>query len=92
MCPLPFQVLVLCFAVFLGSWSPLSWSIGYGRVSSGAAPAVPLTPSPAPLVGPIGPQVETETDAYATPNSKTARTLYFFICVLNENHIKLIIS
>lgn len=68
------QVLVLCFAVFLGNWTPSSLNIGYSTSSSmsmngGASlfsnPRL-LQPSPR-----MGPSVQNpKVDAYSTPNSK----------------------
>ncbi|KAK3602981.1 hypothetical protein CHS0354_016796 [Potamilus streckersoni] len=70
------MVLVLCFAVFLGSWSP---SLNLGYSSSSANMAVPgygvpfvgspqlLKPSPM-----MGPAVESaKVDSYSTPNMKS---------------------
>ena len=70
-----FQVLVMCFAVFLGSWSPSSLSIGYSSVSS---VPIPVAPQQHPVSGlgvaPQQPQAKDPTvgayGAYATPNSK----------------------
>ncbi|KAK3097662.1 hypothetical protein FSP39_011872 [Pinctada imbricata] len=67
------MVLVLCFAIFLGSWSPSSLNIGY---SYGHAPvdgasffANPRLMNPSPM---IGPSVQNaKVDAYTTPNMKS---------------------
>ncbi|KAL3881804.1 hypothetical protein ACJMK2_028196 [Sinanodonta woodiana] len=70
------MVLVLCFAVFLGSWSP---SLNFGYSASSTKMAVPgygvpfvggpqlLKPSPM-----MGPAVESaKVDSYSTPNMKS---------------------
>ena len=56
------QVLVLCFAMFLGSWSPTTM-IGYKQIGPVAMPTnnkVPMGPEPK----------DPTVDVYATPNSK----------------------
>ena len=67
-----FQVLVLCFAIFLGgSWSPSSLNIGYS--SSAPMPSYTYL-SPLKHTGPMGPElkdVRVDADAYSTPNSKS---------------------
>ena len=64
------QVLVLCFAVFLGSWSPTSLNIGYSTSKpTYTQPAIyPQTAKPSPFMGP--PIEGARVDAYCTPNSK----------------------
>ncbi|XP_063403533.1 cyclic AMP-responsive element-binding protein 3-like protein 2 isoform X3 [Mytilus trossulus] len=76
------MVLVLCFAVFLGNWTPSSLNIGYSTSSSmsmngGASlfsnPRL-LQPSPR-----MGPSVQNpKVDAYSTPNMKSRVLLSLF--------------
>ena len=62
-------MLVLCFAVFLGTWSPISLSIGYRQSGGVAVPAPSLNQMSS--MGPAGPAVKDATvDAYSTPNCK----------------------
>lgn len=72
------MVLVLFFAVFMGTWSPMTWSIGYGRISSTTSlnsdpnPNSILKVVPAMVDSPIGPDIQDATvDAYSTPNMKS---------------------
>ena len=67
-----FQVLVLFFAVFVGTWSPLTWSVGYSS-SSVAAGQPSQIPSPInlPAEQAMGPDIQKPmSDPYSTPNSK----------------------
>jgi len=71
MCGAILQVLVLCFAVFVGSWSPSSLNVGYGS-SSGRPVALsfsnPQLVKPSPM---MGPQLEgARVEAYCTPPSE----------------------
>jgi len=68
------MVLVMCFAVFLGSWSPSSISIGYSSV--GSVPNVaPKHPISGLGVAPQQPEVKDPGiggfNAYSTPNMKS---------------------
>lgn len=74
------MVLVLFFAVFVGTWSPMSWSIGYGAISSqvgagaGGAQSGPASLAHLPPVGPaMGPGIQNPAvaDPYETPNMKS---------------------
>lgn len=65
------QVLVLCFAVFLGGFGPTSLNIGY----TGAGPSTLVFQQPSPLrpqpnMGPGVVRAQDTSDAYATPNCK----------------------
>lgn len=66
------MVVVLSFAVFLGSWAPTSLNIGYSSPSSNADPIFysnprPMHPSPA-----MGPQLQNvRVDDYNTPSIKS---------------------
>lgn len=65
------MVLVLCFAVFLGSWTPTSLNIGYSKpgLPSNMPFANPQLVSPSPM---MGPQIEgAKVDAYCTPPMKS---------------------
>ncbi|WAR08588.1 CR3L1-like protein [Mya arenaria] len=68
------MVLVLCFAVFVGSWSPVSLNVGYGSSHSAGLKndlpfANPQLVKPAPM---MGPQLEAaRVDAYCTPPMKS---------------------
>ena len=66
------QVLVLCFAVFLGSWCPTSLNIGYSTSNPGHSTPMlfsnPQMAKPSPMMGP--PIEGAKVDAYCTPNSK----------------------
>jgi len=61
------MVLVLCFAVLMGSWSPMaSFSIGYRSSNS----AVPVASNQHKL--PMGPSIKNPTvDSYQTPNIRS---------------------
>ena len=64
------QVLVLCFAVFLGSWTPTSLNIGYSKpgLPNTMPFANPQLVKPSPM---MGPQIEgAKVDAYCTPPSE----------------------
>lgn len=52
---------MLCFAVFLGSWSPASLSLGFGRSVSSSSQSLNSRV-------PIGPAV---ADPYSTPNMRS---------------------
>lgn len=66
------MVVVLSFAVFLGSWAPTSLNIGYSSPASNADPIFysnprPLHPSPA-----MGPRLQNvRVDDYNTPSMKS---------------------
>ncbi|KAL4232456.1 cAMP response element binding [Mactra antiquata] len=67
------MVLVLCFAVFLGSWTPTSLNIGYSTSKPGLPNNLPFTSprlvKPSPM---MGPQLEgAKVDAYCTPPMKS---------------------
>lgn len=68
------MVLVMCFAVFLGSWSPSSLSIGYSSVSS-VPNVAPRHPISGLGVAPQQPEVKDpgigSYNAYSTPNMKS---------------------
>ena len=68
---------MLFFAVFLGSWSPMTWSIGYSRILSTTSlasdPNTNAILKVVPALGDsaMGPDVQDATvDPYTTPNSK----------------------
>ncbi|XP_052241716.1 cyclic AMP-responsive element-binding protein 3-like protein 1 isoform X1 [Dreissena polymorpha] len=68
------MVLVLCFAVFMGSWSPSSLNVGYGVPKPNGLPvnmpfANPQLVKPAPLMGPH--LAGAKVDAYCTPPMKS---------------------
>lgn len=67
------MVLVLCFAVFLGNWTPSSLNIGYSTSSSmmngGALFSNPRLLQPSPMMGPS--VQNAKVDAYSTPNMKS---------------------
>lgn len=65
------MVLVLCFAVFLGSWSPTSLNIGYStsKPTYTQPPIYPQMAKPSPMMGP--PIAGAKVDAYCTPNMKS---------------------
>lgn len=67
------MVLVLCFAVFLGSWTPTSLNIGYSTSKPGLPNHLPFASpqlvKPSPM---MGPQIEgAKVDAYCTPPMKS---------------------
>lgn len=67
------MVLVLFFAVFVGTWSPLTWSVGY---SSSSVAAGQPSQSPSPLNLPaeqvMGPDIQKPmSDPYSTPNMRS---------------------
>lgn len=67
------MVLVLCFAVFLGSWTPTSLNIGYSTAKPGLPNNLPFASPqlvrPSPM---MGPQIEgAKVDAYCTPPMKS---------------------
>lgn len=66
------QVLVLCFAVFLGSWAPTSLNIGYSNSRSSSGGDIffqsPRLSRPSPAMGPQLKNVH--VDAYSTSNCK----------------------
>ncbi|XP_064627224.1 cyclic AMP-responsive element-binding protein 3-like protein 2 [Lineus longissimus] len=71
------MVLVLCFAVFLGSWSPATlMNIGYTNTTPSSPSGPPAQrPSHHPVIGP-----ETKgarVDMYATPNKRSRVLLSF---------------
>lgn len=65
------MVLVFCFAVFLGGWSPTSLNIGYSASKPAySSPVIyPQLVKPAPMMGP--PVEGAKVDAYCTPNMKS---------------------
>lgn len=66
------MVLVLFFSVFLGSWSPMSWSIG--SLQHTASTNVPLPASPAfkpALSLPLDTSHHSTIDDYLTPNVRS---------------------
>lgn len=68
------MVLVLCFAVFLGNWTPSSLNIGYSTSSSMMNGGVsffsnPRLLTPAPRMGPA--VQDAKVDVYSTPNMKS---------------------
>lgn len=67
------MVLVLCFAVFVGSWTPTSLNIGYSTSKPGLPNHLPFASpqlvKPSPM---MGPQIEgAKVDAYCTPPMKS---------------------
>lgn len=67
------MVLVLCFAVFLGSWTPNSLNIGYSSSKPGLPTSTlfthPQLVKPSPM---MGPQLEgAKVDAYCSPPMKS---------------------
>lgn len=68
------MVLVFCFAVFLGSWTPSSLNIGYSTAKPGLPTSAlytvnPQLVKPAPMMGPhIG---GAKVDSYCTPPMKS---------------------
>lgn len=78
------QVLVLCFAVFLGSWTPSSFNIGYSS-GSVAMDGMSLFNNPRLLQPGIkmGPSIQdAKVDQYSTPASKYVCDLF----LLNSVH------
>ena len=70
------MVLVLFFAVFLGTWSPMSLNVGYG--STTATPGQPMGPAMLSKHSPVGvspmiPEAKDarEADAYSTANMRS---------------------
>ncbi|XP_046332115.2 cyclic AMP-responsive element-binding protein 3-like protein 1 isoform X2 [Haliotis rufescens] len=71
------MVLVLCFAVFLGSWSPTSLNIGYSPGARAVSPVFLQKPDhirPTPDHGPSIGNAKVNGD-YATPNMKSRMLL-----------------
>ncbi|XP_041354081.1 cyclic AMP-responsive element-binding protein 3-like protein 1 [Gigantopelta aegis] len=83
------MVLVLCFAVFLGGWSPTSLNIGYSA-SSAVSPVFMSKPEfvrPAPAFGPAVGKADIEDD-YSTPNMKSRMLLSLKDDVEEEDDVR----
>lgn len=63
------MVLVLFFSVFLGSWSPMSWSIGSFQTASSANVPLPISRMNLPLTKPEA--IQPMINDYATTNVRS---------------------
>jgi len=85
-------VLVLFFAVFVGTWSPLTWSVGYSSGRSSVATGQP-SQSPSPLNLPaeqaMGPDIQQPiSDPYSTPNSKSDSIAVKHYCITIHMYVR----